>query len=88
MTAVQTPKFLRMYFGLGVLKEEWKNGCRPVIGIDGCFLKGICNGVLLVAVGRDGNGQMYPIAWAVAESENGLESLGDGLFICCNLTWI
>lgn len=38
-------KFQRMYFGLGVLKEGWKKGCRPVIGIDGCFLKGVCKGV-------------------------------------------
>lgn len=37
-----------------------------MIGIDGCFLKG----VLVTAIGRDENGQMYPIAWAVVESEN------------------
>lgn len=63
-------KFQRMYFCLGVIKDGWKNGCRSVIGIDGCFLKGVCRGVLLVAIGRDGNGQMYPIAWSVVESEN------------------
>ncbi|KAK8628910.1 hypothetical protein V6N13_009490 [Hibiscus sabdariffa] len=40
------------------------------MGLDGCFLKGAFKGVLLGAVGRDGNDQMYPIAWAVAEVYN------------------
>ncbi|GJR37178.1 transposase, MuDR, plant [Tanacetum coccineum] len=38
---------------------------RRVIGLDGCFLKTICKGELLSAVGRDGNYQMYLIAWDV-----------------------
>jgi hypothetical protein len=33
-------------------------------------LKGVLKGQLLSAVGRDGNNQMYPIAWAVVEKEN------------------
>lgn len=41
-----------------------------MIGLDGCFLKTYCRGELLSAVGRDGNNQMFPIAWAVVESEN------------------
>ncbi|CAI9293205.1 unnamed protein product [Lactuca saligna] len=45
-------------------------GCRPVIGIDGCFLKGIVRGEVLAAVGRDANNQIYPIAWAVVGVEN------------------
>ncbi|KAL4291966.1 hypothetical protein GQ457_14G024710 [Hibiscus cannabinus] len=49
---------------------SWKEECRPIMGLDGCFLKGPFKGVLLGAVGRDGNDQMYPIAWAVAEGES------------------
>ncbi|GJR57492.1 putative reverse transcriptase domain-containing protein [Tanacetum coccineum] len=45
------------------VKEGWLEGCRRVIGLDGCFLKTICKGELLSAVGRDGNNQIYPIAW-------------------------
>lgn len=45
-------------------------GCRKVFGLDGCFLKGFCGGELLCAVGRDGNNQMYSIAWVVVEVEN------------------
>lgn len=64
------PDFSRMYVCFGALKHGWLAGCGPIIGIDGCFLKGICGGVLLSAVGRDGNNQMYPIAWAVVETES------------------
>ncbi|GJR31244.1 transposase, MuDR, plant [Tanacetum coccineum] len=57
--------FSRFYVCFKALKDGWLQGCRRVIGIDGCFLKTICKGELLSAVGRDGNNQIYPIAWAV-----------------------
>ena len=44
--------------------------CRPIIGVDGCFLKGKYGGELLTTVGRDGNDQMLPLAYAVVEVEN------------------
>ncbi|XP_075091562.1 uncharacterized protein LOC142171762 [Nicotiana tabacum] len=40
-----------------------------IIGFDGYFLKGICKGELLVAVGRNGNNQIFPIAWDVVDQE-------------------
>ncbi|KAH1215927.1 hypothetical protein GmHk_13G036969 [Glycine max] len=43
--------------------------CRPLIGLDGCFLKGEYRGQLLTAIGKDGNNQMLPIAYAVVEAE-------------------
>ncbi|XP_038722029.1 uncharacterized protein LOC120014182 [Tripterygium wilfordii] len=43
---------------------------RPVLGIDGCFLKGLVKGEMLTAIGRDGNNQMFPVAWAVVLVEN------------------
>ncbi|KAL4346616.1 hypothetical protein GQ457_17G004420 [Hibiscus cannabinus] len=51
------------------LKENFKEGCRPIIGLDGCFLKGLIKGQLLTAVARDGNDQMFPIAWAVISGQ-------------------
>jgi len=45
-------------------------GCRRIISIDGCFLKGICKGELIAAIGRDGNDNIYPIAWAIVVVEN------------------
>ncbi|WVZ12177.1 hypothetical protein V8G54_016707 [Vigna mungo] len=44
--------------------------CRPIVGLDGCFLKTKYGGELLTTVGRDGNEQMLPIAYAVVEVEN------------------
>ncbi|CAH9111068.1 unnamed protein product, partial [Cuscuta epithymum] len=59
-----------MYVCFGALKRGFLAGCRRVIGLDGCFLKGMLKGELLTAIGRDANNEMYPIAWAVVEIEN------------------
>ncbi|KAL4384523.1 hypothetical protein GQ457_15G014910 [Hibiscus cannabinus] len=69
-TAVDIPKFRRLYVCFGALKEGFKRYCRHVIGVDGCFLKGSLKGEILSAVGRDSNNQIFPIAWAFVEVEN------------------
>ncbi|WCJ40121.1 hypothetical protein M5689_021052 [Euphorbia peplus] len=61
--------FCRLYLCFNACKKGWMDGCRPIIGLDGCFLKDICKGQLLVAVGHDAMDQIYPIAWAVVEKE-------------------
>ncbi|GJR06777.1 zinc finger, PMZ-type containing protein [Tanacetum coccineum] len=48
----------------------WLDGCRRVIGLDGCFLTHTCKGQLLTAMGRDANNQMFPIAWVVVSVKN------------------
>lgn len=48
----------------------WKVGCRPLIGVDGTFLKGKARGILLTAVGIDADEAIYPIAFAVCSKEN------------------
>lgn len=40
------------------------------MGLDGCFLKTVCGGQLLAAVGRDGDNCIYPVAMAVVENES------------------
>jgi hypothetical protein len=62
--------FQRMYICLDACRRGFLDGCRRVIGLDGCFLKGPMKGELLSAIGRDANNQIYPIAWAVVEYEN------------------
>ncbi|CAK8531321.1 unnamed protein product [Lathyrus sativus] len=42
---------------------------RPIIGVDGCFLKGNYGGQILAVVERDPNYQMLPIALVVVEAE-------------------
>ncbi|CAA7024765.1 unnamed protein product [Microthlaspi erraticum] len=54
-----------------LLRTRWKSSCRPIIGLDGTFFKGIVKGCLLTAVGHDPNNQIYPIAWAVVQAETG-----------------
>ncbi|KAL0293000.1 UNVERIFIED_CONTAM: hypothetical protein Sradi_6961600 [Sesamum radiatum] len=61
------PVLQRMYY-CG-LREGFLNGCRPIIGLDGCFLKSLYRGQLLTAIGRDGNDNIYPIAMAYVEIE-------------------
>ncbi|XP_059461899.1 uncharacterized protein LOC132190869 [Corylus avellana] len=63
------PRFQRLYVSLAAMKKGFIEGCRPIIGVDGCFLKGAFKGQLLAAVSRDGNNNMYPIAFAVVEAE-------------------
>ena len=56
-------------FCLAAARDGFFPGCRRLIELDGCFLKGLTKGQLLVAVGRDGDSQMLPIAWAIIEKE-------------------
>ena len=64
------PVFQRLYVCFQACKRGFIEGCRKVVGLDGCFFKGAQSGELLCALGRDANGQMYPIAWAAVEVEN------------------
>lgn len=43
--------------------------CRPIIGLNGCFLKGHYGGNILPALGRDHNDQMMSIILVVVEVE-------------------
>ncbi|GKV07426.1 hypothetical protein SLEP1_g19207 [Rubroshorea leprosula] len=61
--------FERMYVCFNALKVGFLSGCRPIIGIDGCHLKGPIGGHILSAISLDGNDNMYPIAIAVVEAE-------------------
>ncbi|GKV08861.1 hypothetical protein SLEP1_g20433 [Rubroshorea leprosula] len=51
------------------LKPIKSDPTRPIIGVDACFFKGMFKGTLLATVARVGNNQMFPIAWAVVDSE-------------------
>ncbi|KAK2447979.1 hypothetical protein QL285_007283 [Trifolium repens] len=64
------PIFHRLYICFDACKRGFKEGCRPMIGLDGCFLKGYFGGQLLIAVGRDANNHTFVIAYAVVDVEN------------------
>lgn len=86
-------KFKRLYICWGALKDGLLEGCRPVIGLDGCHLKGPHGGVLLTAVGIDANNCIYPFAYAVVEKEKRktwqwfLELIGEDLDIVNTFGW-
>ncbi|KAK3185127.1 hypothetical protein Dsin_032413 [Dipteronia sinensis] len=63
------PRFQRLYICLGALKKGWKEGCRPILGLDGFFIKGHHMQQLLTAIGVDPNNLMYPVAYALMDSE-------------------
>lgn len=62
--------FSQIYICFDRLKRSWKQNCRPIIGLDGTFLKHSVQGMILTVIGRDPNNQIYPIAWAVVSAEN------------------
>ncbi|KAI3462441.1 hypothetical protein Pfo_019104 [Paulownia fortunei] len=64
-----TPTFKRVSMGLKSMKESFLNGCSPFIRFDRCHLKGPWEGVLLAAMGLDGNNMLYPIVLVVVGSE-------------------
>jgi hypothetical protein len=62
-------RFQRLYVSFAAMKMGFLQGCRPVIGIDACFLKGTYRGQFMAAVSRDANNSMYPLSIAVVEAE-------------------
>ncbi|KAL0206945.1 hypothetical protein P9112_012656 [Eukaryota sp. TZLM1-RC] len=44
--------------------------CKPVIELDGCFIKNQYLGTILVAATIDANGQTFPLAFGVVDTEN------------------
>ena len=62
--------FNAIYICLGSLKKGVLEGCRRVLSVDACFMKGSWKGQIYAAIGRDGNDQMYPVAWGIGAREN------------------
>ncbi|KAK4284711.1 hypothetical protein QN277_001504 [Acacia crassicarpa] len=62
--------FKRMYVCFNASKVGWKAGCRPLIGVDGTFLKGKTRRILLMAMGVDENDSLYPLALGLVDKEN------------------
>ena len=64
------PRFKRMYVRYNAQKVGFLIGCRALIGLDGCHLKGRFGGQLLSATRKDGNDNIFSIALVVVEQEN------------------
>lgn len=59
---------------LAPLKEAFKFGCRPLISLDGCWLKGTYGGNLLAAIAIDPNDCIFPVAYAVISDAESKET--------------
>ncbi|XP_062115526.1 uncharacterized protein LOC133829753 [Humulus lupulus] len=60
-------KYLFMAMGQSIL--SWKH-CIPVIVVDGTFLKAAFGSTLLTASTQDANRHIFPLAFAITDSEN------------------
>ncbi|KAK0576875.1 hypothetical protein LWI29_024713 [Acer saccharum] len=72
MTKIKTDSRNRLkyaFMAIGASIEGFNSIIRPVIFIDATHLKARTRGVLLVAVCKDGNGMIYPLAFGFANSE-------------------
>ena len=61
--------FIKVYICIRPLINAFKAGCRRLIGVDGCFLKGMYGGQLLITVSIDANDYIFPLA-SVVRKEN------------------
>ncbi|XP_051149258.1 uncharacterized protein LOC127263977 [Andrographis paniculata] len=61
--------FQRIYVCFSACKRGFLESCRPVVGVDRCWLKKSFGGQLLSVVGIDANNNIFPIAYAVVEVE-------------------
>ena len=64
------PILKRFYVCFATYKQDFLDGCRPIIVLDAYYLKGSCLGELIAAIEIDKNDGMYPIAWAIMEAES------------------
>jgi hypothetical protein len=62
--------FLYFFIAMGASIRGFCDAMRPVIALDGTFLKGKYFGTMFVAACQDGENQIYPLAFGMGDSEN------------------
>ncbi|KAL6542410.1 hypothetical protein OROMI_024012 [Orobanche minor] len=63
-------RFRHLFVALGACRAGFGLCMRPMIVVDGTHLKGKNNGILFVAVTKDANEQIYPLAFGIGPIEN------------------
>ncbi|XP_074341929.1 uncharacterized protein LOC141679327 [Apium graveolens] len=58
----------RIFWSLKAMMDGWQHA-RPVISIDGTFLKGRYRGKLLIAMGVDSNNHPFPLCYGLVDEE-------------------
>nr|GEX75220.1 hypothetical protein [Tanacetum cinerariifolium] len=83
-----------IYVCLGALKLGFRACRRDLLGLNGAFMDGSFPGQVLVAVGLDSNNGIYPLAYALVETESKsswcwfLQCLSDDIDLHPNLNFI
>ena len=62
-------KFRYFFFSFGASIAGW-HFCRPVISVDGTFLKCKYKGTMLLAASLDGDNHIFPLGFGIVDSEN------------------
>ncbi|XP_052300367.1 uncharacterized protein LOC112498962 [Citrus sinensis] len=62
--------FKYFFMAIGSSFRGFSSSIRPVIAVDGTFFKGKYKGTMFIAICKDGNNQIYPLAFGVGDSEN------------------
>ena len=55
---------------IGTFLTGFRTSIRPVVAVDGTFLKTKYLGTLFIAACKDGNNQIYPLAFGIGDSKN------------------
>ncbi|KAF9618017.1 hypothetical protein IFM89_039414 [Coptis chinensis] len=67
----ETGEFIGFLLAYKASLDGFINGCRPIIGLDGSFLKGKYGGCCLSAMALDAQNGLFPIAIYICRGENG-----------------
>ena len=59
-----------MYIRYNAQKLGFLRGCKPIIGLDGCYLKGRFGGQILSTIARDANDNIFTVSFVVVEQKN------------------
>ncbi|XP_054824537.1 uncharacterized protein LOC129322306 [Prosopis cineraria] len=86
-------RFKYFFVSFAASIEGWSH-CRPIISIDGTFLRNKYVGTLLIACTMDGNNSIFPLAFTVVDSETDaswewfLYKLKSALCYCQDLVFV
>ncbi|CAL8097287.1 unnamed protein product [Prunus armeniaca] len=69
------PRFQRIYIYLAACLKGFLDGCRPVVCLDECHVKGPHPGQVLSAMGVDANNGMFPLAYVGIALKHQMEAI-------------
>ncbi|XP_020271728.1 uncharacterized protein LOC109846900 [Asparagus officinalis] len=60
----------RLFISYNICIKGFIAGCRPLLFLDGTFIKDCYRGILLSAIGYDGNQGIFPLSYCICDQEN------------------